>query len=112
MTSPLALVPRAIQVCWLIESLMNRELPSAIITFTPPGWALWALENSESSGPQPPHESRHEFQGNCLELGVTTVLNRVMLIAPQPQRFPTVPVMLLPDWYAVVHAFNAGRSTV
>ena len=38
MTSPLALVPRAIQVNMLIESLMNLTLPSAIVTLTPPGW--------------------------------------------------------------------------
>ena len=37
-TSPLAFVPRASQVWMLIELLMNRTLPSAIVTLTPPGW--------------------------------------------------------------------------
>ena len=37
-TSPLPLVPRAHQVGMLMVSLMKRTLPSAMPTFTPPGW--------------------------------------------------------------------------
>ena len=48
MTSPLARVPRAHQVAWLIESLTNLTLPSAIRIFTPPGWLLLAVTNSAS----------------------------------------------------------------
>ena len=48
MTSPLARVPRAHQVAWLIESLTNRTLPSPIRIFTPPGWLLLAVTNSAS----------------------------------------------------------------
>ena len=50
MTSPPALVPSAHQVYMLIEFLMNRQLPSAIRTFTPPGWRLLALANVASLG--------------------------------------------------------------
>jgi hypothetical protein len=42
-TSPPALVPRVHQVRWLIDSLMNRTLPSAMSVLTPPGWRLSAL---------------------------------------------------------------------
>src|SRR5262245_29031428 len=94
MTSPLARVPRAIQVMGLIESFMNFTLPSANRALTPPGWLLWAFENVESSGPQPGQPSRHEFHG-C-ELGGATVLNSVIDMAPQPQRFPLALEMLVP----------------
>ena len=50
MTSPLALVPSAHQVPWLMELLTNRTLPSAIRTLTPPGWRLLALANVASLG--------------------------------------------------------------
>ncbi len=96
MTSPLALVPRDIQTtCWM-ESLMNRTLPSPNKTLTPPGWLLCALLYDESSGPQPPQEERHEFQGYCLEFGVTTVWNRVIVRAPQPQRQPLALLRFVP----------------
>ena len=45
MTSPLPLVPRAHQVFWLIEFLMNLTLPSPMQTLTPPEWLLEALPN-------------------------------------------------------------------
>ena len=38
MTSPLAFVATAHQVCWLTLSLMNLTEPSRNVTFTPPGW--------------------------------------------------------------------------
>ena len=40
MTSPPARVPNAIQVWMLIEFLTKRTLPSANVTFTPPGCQL------------------------------------------------------------------------
>ena len=46
MTSPPPLVPRAHQVSWLIELLMNCTWPSAIRTLTPPGWKLSRLANT------------------------------------------------------------------
>ena len=79
----------------LIESLMNRTLPSDIRQLTPPEWLLWAFEKIESSPPQPPHWSRHEFQAYCLELGGTIVWNSVIVVAPQPQRTPGTYEMLL-----------------
>jgi hypothetical protein len=41
-TSPPLRVPRPHQMFWAIELLTNRTLPSAIATFTPPGWELEA----------------------------------------------------------------------
>ena len=49
-TSPLPRVPIAHHVAWLIESLTNRTLPSAIRTLTPPGCRLLALANVASLG--------------------------------------------------------------
>ena len=43
MTSPLAFVPNAHHVAMATLLLTNRTLPSAIATFTPPGWLLVAL---------------------------------------------------------------------
>ncbi len=42
MISPEALVPRALQVFRLTESLTKRTEPSAWTTFTPPEWKLRA----------------------------------------------------------------------
>ena len=83
-------------VVWT-ESLTNRTLPSANKQLTPPGWLLWAFEYDESSGPQPPHDERHEFHWYCLEFGVTIVLNKVIVVAPQPQRQPLALVRFVPD---------------
>ena len=75
MTSPLALVPRANHVAWLIEFLTNRTLPSAKSTFTPPGWLLPARENSTLVLAS--DQSVHQAHGYTWEFGVTTVLNNV-----------------------------------
>jgi hypothetical protein len=48
------LVPKAIQVCMLIEFLTKRTLPSANSTFTPPGCQLSALLRSD----RPPEPMR------------------------------------------------------
>src|SRR5271157_389113 len=118
MISPLAFVPRAIHVLGVIVSLMNLTPPSANRTLTPPGWLLWALEKSESSGVQPAHWSLHEFHGASLKFGGATVLNRVIAVAPQPQRLPlawetllggVTPMVAL---YAWVQSCIAGTITV
>src|SRR5271157_1045045 len=116
MISPLAFVPRAIHVLGVIVSLMNLTPPSANRTLTPPGWLLWALEKSESSGVQPAHWSVHEFHGASLKFGGATVLNRVIDMAPQPQRLPLrwsifVPLPM-PSLYAWVQSCIAGTITV
>ena len=58
------------------------------------------------------HVTRHEFQGCCLELGVTTVLNRLIDMAPQPQRAPLALVLWVFNLYAFVHAWSAGMMAV
>ena len=52
MTSPPARVPNAIQVWMLIEFLTKRTLPSANVTFTPPGCQLSELLRSDRA-PEP-----------------------------------------------------------
>ena len=64
-TSLPARVPRAIQACWLIESLMNFTLPSPIRTFTPPEWLLLATMNAES----PMAASEQKAHPACLRIG-------------------------------------------
>jgi hypothetical protein len=86
MTSPLALVPSANQVSWLIEFLINRTLPSAKSAFTPPEWLLEAREISTSFVAS--DQSVHEAQGYTWEFGVTTVLNNVSFARPIIQRLP------------------------
>jgi hypothetical protein len=49
-TSPLARVPSAHQVAWLIPFFTNRTLPSPISALTPPGWLLLTLANVASLG--------------------------------------------------------------
>ena len=90
MTSPLALVPSANHVNWLIEFLINRTLPSAKSTFTPPGWLLPARATSISLlglG-----ASLHQDHGYTWEFGVTTVLNNV---SDAPPFIHLLPLMLL-----------------
>jgi DNA-binding GntR family transcriptional regulator len=59
-TSPPSLVPMALQVSLLIESLMNLTLPSQNSTLTPPGCQLRAATNTAQS--EAPFELRH---GGC-----------------------------------------------
>jgi hypothetical protein len=86
MTSLLALVPSANHVAWLIEFLINRTLPSARSTFTPPAWLLEAREISISFVAS--DQSVHEDHGYTWEFGVTTVLNNVSFARPIIQRLP------------------------
>ena len=51
-TSLPAIVPSAHQVVWLMEFLTNWTCPSAIRTFTPPGWKLEELLNRDAE-PEP-----------------------------------------------------------
>ncbi len=96
MTSPLDLVPKAIQVWGLIEFLMNRPLPSPIRTLTPPGWLLWRVGEHRVVGAAVGQESRQSFHG--APLGVTTVLKSDIPTAPQAQRLPLSVVMLPRCW--------------
>src|SRR5262245_50884906 len=91
MTSPLARVPRAIQMFICVVPLTNRTLPSDISTLAPPGWLLVALvmcEWSDEPVPQPPQPNRHWPHWYCVELGGTIVLNRAIASAPQAQCRP------------------------
>src|SRR5690242_14987707 len=94
----------------LMLSLMKRTEPSPIRTFTPPEWKLEALEKMPSSTPQPPQPTRQELNLACAELGVTTVLNRVWAMAPQPQRLPTLVCMFVPAFDCVEHAWIAAST--
>ena len=60
---------------------MNRTLPSPINVFTPPGWLLLAVANSES----PVSLVEQKAHGYCCELGVKTVLNIVFASVPWSQ---------------------------
>jgi hypothetical protein len=80
------LVPSANHVAWLIEFLINRTLPSAKSTFTPPGWLLSARENSTSSVAA--GASVHQDHGYTWEFGVTTVLNNVSAAPPRIHQLP------------------------
>src|SRR5262245_56436419 len=85
MTSPLLLVPRAIQVLILIESLMNLTLPSPIVTLTPPGCQLSALLRSDRA----PEPMRLQYANESLyTLGGAIVLNKLIAIAPCDQLSP------------------------
>ena len=74
MTSPESLVPKAHHVCWAMLLLMNRTLPSAIPTFTPPGWLLAACGIRCRIGCcYCDASSVQSAQKYCGELGVTSV---------------------------------------
>src|ERR1700683_5425774 len=68
---------------------MNLTLPSANAKFAPPGWLLLALTKLEPSGAHPRQPPKRQLcQGYCLELGGTTVLNRVQPRSPWAQICP------------------------
>ena len=68
---------------------MNLTLPSPNAKFAPPGWLLLALTKLEPSGAHPRQPPKRQLcQGYCLELGGTTVLNRVQPRSPWAQIWP------------------------
>src|SRR4051794_6595474 len=108
MISPPALVPSAHQASWLIDSLMNLTEPSAISTFTPPGWKLSRLANTEKL----PEETLLQcVHWSCFELGTTIVVKPVETIPPWVHSRPRCRSVLDDDEFqALSHAWMPLRT--